>query len=230
MTDPIDEQIAYYRARAAEYDEWFLRQGRYDRGPESNRQWFAEVEEVRRALDDFAPTGDVLELAGGTGLWTEPLARGAQSVTVIDSSAEALAINRERVASNHVRYIEADLFSWHPDHRYDVVFFSFWLSHVPPDRFSGFWDLVRSCLQPAGRVFFIDSLFSETSTAIDHRLHGPDAGTVTRRLNDGREYRIVKRFYEPDTLQHQLAGLGWDVTVRATPSYFFYGAGTCTDG
>ena len=30
----LDEQIAYYRARAQEYDEWFLRQGCYDRGPE----------------------------------------------------------------------------------------------------------------------------------------------------------------------------------------------------
>ena len=59
----IEEQIAYYRDRAGEYDEWFLRQGRYDRGPELNARWFAEVEEVARALEAFAPAGDVLELA-----------------------------------------------------------------------------------------------------------------------------------------------------------------------
>ena len=42
--DPlIAEQIAYYRSRAGEYDEWFLRQGRYDHGPELNERWFAEV-------------------------------------------------------------------------------------------------------------------------------------------------------------------------------------------
>jgi hypothetical protein len=36
MTDErlLADQIAYYRARAGEYDEWFLRQGRYDRGLE----------------------------------------------------------------------------------------------------------------------------------------------------------------------------------------------------
>ena len=39
MSDPIlQEQIDYYRARAAEYDEWFNRQGRYDRGPQANQQ------------------------------------------------------------------------------------------------------------------------------------------------------------------------------------------------
>jgi hypothetical protein len=47
----LEEQIAYYRSRAGEYDEWFLRQGRYDHGPEGNARWFAEVEQVTRARD-----------------------------------------------------------------------------------------------------------------------------------------------------------------------------------
>ena len=50
-TSLLAEQIAYYRARATEYDEWFLRLGRYDRGEEQNRQWFAEVEQAREALE-----------------------------------------------------------------------------------------------------------------------------------------------------------------------------------
>jgi len=44
----IQDQIAYYRARANEYDEWFLRQGRYDHGPEWRQQWLAEVHEVQQ--------------------------------------------------------------------------------------------------------------------------------------------------------------------------------------
>ena len=35
--------MAYYQARASEYDEWFLRQGRYDRGSAQNAPWFTEV-------------------------------------------------------------------------------------------------------------------------------------------------------------------------------------------
>jgi len=34
------EQVAYYRARAGEYERWWLRQGRYDRGPVATRRWF----------------------------------------------------------------------------------------------------------------------------------------------------------------------------------------------
>jgi demethylmenaquinone methyltransferase/2-methoxy-6-polyprenyl-1,4-benzoquinol methylase len=32
--DILEEQLAYYRARASEYDEWFLRKSRYDREDE----------------------------------------------------------------------------------------------------------------------------------------------------------------------------------------------------
>ncbi|HVC35509.1 MAG TPA: class I SAM-dependent methyltransferase [Chloroflexota bacterium] len=221
----LGEQIAYYRARAGEYDEWFLRRGRYDRGAALNQQWFDEVGEVARALDTFAPTGRILELAGGTGLWTERLARYSDDLTVVDASPEVLAINRARVCRPAVRYVEADLFSWQPDAQYDVVFFGFWLSHVPPVSFDPFWGLVRSCLAPNGRVFFVDSAYNEASTAVDHRLDGPAALTANRRLNDRREFRIVKLFYRPDQLTAKLTDLGWSVTVQSTATNFLYGFG-----
>lgn len=225
--DLVREQIAYYRARAPEYDQWFLRQGRYDRGEEVNGRWFAEVAEVAAALDDFRPTGDVLELACGTGLWTQRLARHAASITAVDASTEMLALNRGRLGGAAVRYVQADLFSWQPDRRYDVVFFSFWLSHVPPERFAGFWGLVTASLAPGGRFFFVDSLYEPTSIARDHALEGPEATSVRRRLNDGSEYRIVKVFYVPAELQERLSALGIQATVRSTANFFLYGWG-CT--
>ncbi|HEX6751512.1 MAG TPA: class I SAM-dependent methyltransferase, partial [Longimicrobium sp.] len=88
--DLIEQQKEYYRARAGEYDEWFERTGRYDRGPDHRARWFAEVEEVRAALERFRPAGRVLELACGTGWWTEQLLRWADEVTAVDASDEVL--------------------------------------------------------------------------------------------------------------------------------------------
>ncbi len=221
-----NEQVSYYRARAGEYDEWFRRDGRYDRGPEANARWTEEIGQVADALTAFNPSGDVLELAAGTGWWTERLAQHAAKVTAVDAAPETLAVNRGKMGDKPVRYIEADLFEWQPDRRYDVVFFSFWLSHVPPEGFDAFWGMVRACLKPGGRVFFLDSRYEETSTAADHRLEGEDATTVLRRLKDGREFRVVKVFYRPDELAARLAALGWAVDVRTTANYFIYGAGT----
>jgi demethylmenaquinone methyltransferase/2-methoxy-6-polyprenyl-1,4-benzoquinol methylase len=84
------------------------------------------------------------------------------------------------------------------------VFFSFWLSHVPPARFAAIWGLVRAALTPDGRVCFVDSLYNEGATAVDHHLEGTGARTVKRRLNDGREFAVVKVFYAPDGLRPAL--------------------------
>ena len=222
--DIIQDQINYYRARAGEYDEWFYRRGRFDHGEDFNRKWFAQIADVARALDAFAPKGQVLELACGTGLWTQRLLDHADSLTAIDAAPEVLEINRQRIADDRVRYLQADLFSWEPEERYDVVYFSFWLSHVPPEYFASFWSLVRQCLAPGGRVFFVDSLYEPTTTARNHQLLGKNSTVQDRKLNDGRTYRIVKVYHEPESLGIELAALGWETAIRQTDNYFLYGS------
>ena len=228
MTDEavLTEQLDYYRARALEYDKWWNREGRFDRGPEANTRWFAETSELERVLERFDPRGDVLELACGTGLWTRHLVRHADSLTAVDAAPEVLAINRARVGDSRVRYLEADLFGWVAEDRYDAVVFSFWLSHVPAERFAAFWGLVAGALKPGGRVLFIDSARTERSTAADHVLPSGGDDVMTRRLDDGREFQIVKRFYDPPELERALQGLGWTASVGATSEFFIYGTAT----
>lgn len=224
MTDDlIEQQKAYYRRRAGEYDEWFLRQGRYDHGPEFRARWEREVDEVRAALRRFQPTGRVLELACGTGWWTEQLLGSANDLTCVDASGEVLSLNAQRVPDARVLRIQADLFAWAPDGPYDVVFFSFWLSHVPPERFESFWAMVGDALGPGGRVFFVDSLRTELSTASDHVLPARDDVVAERKLNDGSRYSIYKIFYDPADLQARLEAHGWRASVSATDSFFLYG-------
>ena len=140
-----------------------------------------------------------------------------------------LALNRERLAAagrTNVEYIQADLFSWQPaPASYDVCFFAFWLSHVPESRFADFWAKVGSALRRGGRVFFIDSERTERSTAADHRLPEADEETMRRRLDDGREFQIVKRFYDPRLLRERLVELGFEVKVHSTGEFFICGSG-----
>ena len=222
----LQDQIDYYRARAGEYDEWWFRTGRYDHGPEWNARWRADVAAVEHALEswlDATSPGSVLELACGTGLFTRRIAAKVARLTAVDASPEVLAINRSRVAAPNVEYVEADLFAWRPPERYDAVFFSFWLSHVPEERFAGFWQTVSAALAPGGAAYLIDSAFDPTSRAKDHVLPERETGIVTRRLNDGREFRIVKLFYTPGALRTRLAGVGFASDIRQTARYFIYG-------
>ena len=226
MTDSVAatlaEQQEYYRARAGEYDEWWFRRGRYDRGADLTALWFADAAEVERALDTLDLGGRILELAGGTGIWSEKLLRYADELTVVDAAAEVLVINEARLRSERVRYVRTDVFDWRPAERFDAVFFGFWLSHVPESKFESFWDLVRDSLAPQGQVFFVDSQREPTATASDQLLS--NTSTTVRRLNDGRTFSIYKVFYDPTVLERRLEELGWNATLSTTSRYFIYGS------
>ena len=112
----------------------------------------------------------------------------------------------------------ADLFEWQPDSSYDVVFFSFWLSHVPRTRFGDFWSLVRSCLAPSGRVFLIDN---RDDPMPDSSLKDPyvveyGKDLHLRTLSDGSQYRVIKVMYEPGELKSLIAAEGWSAEIGAT--------------
>jgi SAM-dependent methyltransferase len=204
----LDEQRAYYRALAADY---------LDQGLD-----LPGGDEVTRALDAFQPNGSVLELACGPGVWTGQLLRHASDVTAVDASPEMLAIAAARVGNERVRFIEADLFTWKPDRRYDVVFFGFWLSHVPAERFASFWSLVADCLKPAGRVFFADDAYRTP----DELVEGPSSSTIRRQIPDGTAYRLVKVPHQPADLERRLRQLGWHIKVTSTAGPFYWGAGS----
>ena len=138
-------------------------------------------------------------------------------------------MNRSKVdAGAPVQYLVEDVFTWEPAARYDLVFFGFWLSHVPDSHFQAFWSLVERALKPDGRVFFVDSRYEATSTSEDHKLPDPGSSVSRRLLNDGRAFDIVKVYYHPRELERRLLTLGWTAEVRETPTYFIYGHGVRT--
>jgi demethylmenaquinone methyltransferase/2-methoxy-6-polyprenyl-1,4-benzoquinol methylase len=217
VSDPVSEQKRYYAERAPEYDDWWYRRGRYELEPEALARWEADVAEADAALEAFAPRGSVLELAAGTGIWTRKLVRLADRVVAVDANAETLALN-----TVEAELVRADVFEWRPAEGFDLVFFSFWLSHVPEERFDEFWGLVRAALAPGGRVFLVDS------GAGDRAHTGTDQadGEETRSLSDGRTFRIVKRRWPPAELVERVGPLGFELELHDTANgHFLYGGG-----
>jgi demethylmenaquinone methyltransferase/2-methoxy-6-polyprenyl-1,4-benzoquinol methylase len=174
-------------------------------------------------IDEFAPTGDVLELACGPGAFTRELVRHARTVTAIDGSPRMLERNRREVFGDSVTYVNADIFHWQPERRYDAVFFGFWLSHVPPVTFDEFWTLVRSSLRAGGRLAFVDE---DDRGAMNDDIYLVDNVPVApRTLRDGRRFDVVKVYWDPTELQDRLSSLGWQIAVRRVGETFLYGSG-----
>jgi SAM-dependent methyltransferase len=212
----ISEQIEYYRVRAPEYDATSSPPGdplaRYGR-------------QIEVGLGRFRPTGRVLEIASGTGLWTLQLLRYASSITALDSSPEMHELSRKKTGRDgRVRYVHADVFSWQPDGRYDVVFFANWLSHVPPGKFDRFWETVRATLAPTGRVFFADEPEDAWRYEDGFRedfVDGPSVPIVRRSLPNGRTFRVVKVFWNPEALRAELGALRWDTEIHTAGPFLW---------
>jgi|SRR5919109_1291822 demethylmenaquinone methyltransferase/2-methoxy-6-polyprenyl-1,4-benzoquinol methylase len=209
----IEEQIAYYRNRAGEYDAT---------STPPNDPFAAHADVIRAALRAFEPRGRVLELAAGTGQWTSILAEYADELTATDAAPEMLALNAAKVGDPSVRYVVADAFAYEPDRSFDVVFFGFFLSHVPRARFETFWSTVRRCLADDGRVFFVDE--ARHGLWDEAWVTGESGGVVERRLNDGSLHRAVKVLWPPDDLEVELRALGWAISVRGVGP-FYWGSG-----
>ena len=212
MTDPVrdllDEQIAYYQARASEYDRTST--------PESD-PFAAHARRIRAQLRAMELRGRVIELAAGTGQWTGLLASTADRLTALDSAPQMLARNRARTGRPGVQYVVGDVFALEPSHVYDVVFFGFFLSHVPPERFDTFWSIVAGLLAPRGRAVFVDE--GRHSAWSEDWVDEPRA-VVRRTLQDGTVYRAVKVLWHAHDLEKHLAELGWTTSVMPEGPFY----------
>jgi len=213
IDEVLADQVAYYRRGAGEYDV-----AAYGEDVAAARAFIA------RLVAEMRPTGSVLEIACGTGLWTAALAEWADTVTAIDAAPEMVAIARDRVRPGNVSFAVADVFSWDPAARFDVIFFSAWLSHVPASWFGRFWELLRGLLAGGGRVLFVDEHVDERGK--EAYVAGQEE-VVERRLADGSTFRVIKNFVEPAELELRLRRMGWDCVIRRASSRWVYGEAKC---
>ena len=219
------ELVRYYEARAGEYDDWYLRRGRYEHGPIHDQAWAAELDTAGRWLDGLTMGDDIVELAAGTGWWSTLLASKG-TLSAYDAAGAPLDKARDRLLAHGLRAHLHIRDAWaEPERAVDALFTGFWLSHVPRDRLAEFLALAHRWLKPGGRFAAIDSLPDPQSGAADTTWL--DAEVQRRRLSDGREFRVRKVLYTPGELEAALTGAGFsDVDVTTTGRFFVLATGS----
>ncbi len=225
-SDP--DLIAYYEARAPEYDDWYLRRGRYEHGPIHDTAWNAELDAAGRWLDGLSLAGRIVELAAGTGWWS-PLLAAKGELWMYDAAPAPLVRARERLVAHGLRAHLHVRDAWaEPDGEAipaEGLFAGFWLSHVERARTAAFLDLAARWLGAGGRIALIDSLPDPRSGAVDQPT--PAADRSVRRLTDGREFDIVKVYRSPDAIAAALAGAGFrDIEVTTSGRFFVLATAT----
>lgn len=193
----------YYAARAKKYDQVYSK-------PE--RQ--SDLRRLEAWLPNALTGRNVLELACGTGYWTQFYAPAARKVVGIDSSRETLDIAQTRILAN-VQLLQGDAYHLPPlDIGFDASFAGFWWSHIPLQRIPAFLKTLHASLQPGAKVIFIDNRFVQgSSTPISERTEEGDT-YQQRSLDDGSIHRVLKNFPNADELLRNIEHYSNEASYR----------------
>ena len=207
----MDALADYYARRAPEYERVYQK-------PE--RQ--ADLRALREFVANTFTGRDVLEVACGTGWWTEVLAETARSVVATDLKEEVLAIARAKsIDSGGVSFLRADAFRLDSiEGGFDAALAAFWWSHLTRTDLGRFLRGLHQRLQAGSTVVFLDNTYvAGSSTPISRR----DAGGNTyqqRPLNDGSTTEVLKIFPTDDEIAGLLAGVTDDLQIERLTYYW----------
>ena len=180
----------YYRARAKEYDLFY-------QVPER----LSELNLLQPWLVERTRGSTILEVAAGTGYWTEVAAPFARTITATDLNAETLEVAATRRLGQHVILRTADAYSLpHSTTTFDVGMAHLWWSHVERQKRKSFLSHFASRLRPAATLLMIDQLYVEGMASISREDRCGNQYTI-RKLKDGSTYEIIKNFPRPGELE-----------------------------
>jgi len=184
----------HYEARASWHDRYM--------SYESNAVMEELLAPIVAVCEPLIRGKAVLEIACGTGNWTQVLARRAQSVVAVDVSPASLAIARTKLSAySNVSLIQADAYTLGDvGGRFDIVVAVDWWSHVPNGVVPSFVKIMMNQLRPGGKGILIDMGFQD-HFGQEPTYHDEDDNRISlRRLPDGSAYHRVP---------HPSGGIGW---------------------
>jgi demethylmenaquinone methyltransferase/2-methoxy-6-polyprenyl-1,4-benzoquinol methylase len=209
---------AYYAARATEYDDVYSK-------PE--RQ--SDLRSIQEWLPSHFFYATVLEVACGTGYWTQFIARTAARIVAIDTSLETIEIARRRVTTGNATFVAGDAYALPLGAgAFNAAFAGFWFSHVPKAKRQEFLRGLHSRLAPGAPVILIDNLYVDGSSTPIAETDTDGNTYQTRHLRDGSIHRVLKNFPSEPELRSCLGELGTMCTFRASTYFwaFTYAAST----
>ena len=212
MTSVESSMQSYYAARASEYDKVYLK---------------AERQADLRAMESWLPPifagASVLEIACGTGYWTEFLAPVAKSILAVDSSPETMAIARSRVPDAKVQFQVGDAYDLpQRAEKFDAAFAGFWFSHIPKQRRQAFFAGLNAALKPGAKVVVLDNFYIEGSSSPISEQDGDGNTYQTRKLADGSAHRVLKNFPSEQELSSMIAGLSRSAAYKRWQYYWAF--------
>jgi demethylmenaquinone methyltransferase/2-methoxy-6-polyprenyl-1,4-benzoquinol methylase len=205
------DQIRYYSERAEEYEKI------YDK-PERQQ----DIHKVINFLQQYFNNKGLIEIACGTGYWTQLISKTAKNILATDVNEKVMDIAKSKqYERENVEFKLVDVFNL-PDEleKYEAGFGGFIWSHIPKQRLYLFLQNFLSVINPGGLVIFADNNYVEGSSTPIHKTDNNGNTFQKRKLNDGLEYSIIKNFPIDEELLSLIKPVGTDIEIKRFEYYW----------
>jgi ubiquinone/menaquinone biosynthesis C-methylase UbiE len=202
VEDLIKDMNEYYRENVPYHDECM--------SYTDNLSMEDLLAPIIKKIESDITDKDVLEIACGTGNWTQVLSKRARSVMATDiNKAYLIEAKKKPYQKDNVIFKVADAYTLDGiDRKFNLAFASDWLSHIPKSKIKSFIETLHSKLLPGSKVIMIDML---RKPELDKMFsHIDEEGNVIqkRTLPNEKEYQVVKNFPTEKELVDHLKGYG----------------------
>nr|MDA3837537.1 class I SAM-dependent methyltransferase [Candidatus Delongbacteria bacterium] len=201
----------YYAERAKEHDKVYLKAERQD-----------DIKKLHKYLKEAFSGLNVLETACGTGYWTKTISQTANSILSTDFNDEVLEIARSRDYNiSNVSFIQDEAYKLSSvAGNFNAGFAGFFWSHIPLNRIEEFLKTFHSKLEPGAKVVFIDNLFVDGSSTPVSRTDEDGNTYQIRKLDNGKEFEILKNFPTETYLKNLLIKYSDDINIQKLKYYW----------
>jgi 2-polyprenyl-3-methyl-5-hydroxy-6-metoxy-1,4-benzoquinol methylase len=204
--------VAYYSKRAKEYDKVYLNP------PEQG-----DLLKAASIFQSLVSQKVVLEIACGTGYWTEQMAKTAASVHATDINEQLIDMARARTIQGNVTFDVADMYSLASHQKHDVVFGGFIWSHILLQDLDLLLEKWKGCLKADGILVFIDSNYVVGTHHDEKKITTTDGfGNTyqTRQLEDGSMHLVLKNFPTKDFLFQKISRVSTEINYKQLEYYW----------
>lgn len=196
MKNKVSKDLTdYYSKRAQEYENIYNR-------PDKVRQ--QEQNFITEYIKKSFKGKYVLELACGTGYWTEYLLGNANKILATDISPEMLHIASNRYSNySSIQFLQCDAYNpLESIPPFTGLMANFWFSHIPKRKIELFLKTIHSCMLPNAFILFVDNVYQEKLGGELIRKRGQLDTWKVRKLENGKKYTILKNYYSKKQLAH----------------------------
>ncbi|OCT16466.1 hypothetical protein A8709_01405 [Paenibacillus pectinilyticus] len=184
---------AYYGARAEEYERIYHRE---DAEYQQELALLSDI--IKRQVDGRR----VLEIACGTGYWSQIAAEAATQLVGVDIRPEVLHIAESKPwPKGNATFIEGDAYEL-PEigGEFDYGLANFWFSHIPRNRIDSFLQGFHERLGSGAQVFIADNVYVPGRGGELITLEDSEDTYKRRELADGSKHEILKNYFSYDEL------------------------------